>query len=160
MEMAVQGSRESFCNPLLFFLLPRRQSERVSWGRLVDDFKRGWETSPWLHLTFSILSSQPFPDILPPSPAIPAAVFPFSKTDRTRDACESKDERPGRDGYVGLCMWGEWMTPLILHAHFQSILSKHNDKEQIKEMHSTPQKHICFAFVLMLTSVFCRKESR
>lgn len=38
---------------------------------------------------------------LPPS--LPLAFFLFSKTDRTRDACESKDERPVREVYVRVC---------------------------------------------------------
>lgn len=42
------------------------------------------------------------PDILPPS--LPLAPFPFSETDRTREACESKDERPVREVRACVCV--------------------------------------------------------
>ena len=70
---------------------------------------KGWGEVAWwmvLHATgnsnhlpsstFSVStrSSHPFPDFLPPTHSLPPASIFFSKTDRTRDACESKDERP------------------------------------------------------------------
>lgn len=37
------------------------------------------------------------PDILPPCLPLSLALSPFSETDRTREACESKDERPASE---------------------------------------------------------------
>lgn len=108
----VHGGRKSSCNLLLPPQMEPMESSGAAW-RMISE---GTGISNHLLSTFPShpLPSHPTPDILPPS--LSRAFFLFSETDRTREACESKDERPVREVCaLRMCVWDEWMTPLIPH---------------------------------------------
>lgn len=80
----------------------------VGWGRLVHGFAGKEELKS---LVFSF-SPYIYPLLWhPPFISLPSlAFFLFSETDRTREACESKDERPVREVCVCVSVCGRWMN--------------------------------------------------
>lgn len=115
-EKAVQKGGESFVQPVTFLL-------KMTWRNRVGQV--GWfymqqKTNPLLSIT-SVIITRPFHPSLTSFLHLCSSLLPvfflFSETDRTRDACESKDERPAWEGYE--CVWGEWMILLIPQPYIQ-----------------------------------------
>lgn len=116
-ENAVQKGGEIFLQPVTFLL--KMTWRKVGWGRL-DGFTCNRKLIPCCPLPPSLLPALFTPSLtsfLHLCSSLLPVFFLFSETDRTRDACESKDERPAWEGYE--CVWGEWMILLIPQAYIQ-----------------------------------------